>query len=202
MKKLLFILVIVLSFGSCDMVNNEDHYSPTIYMGGGKWVCYDYDIVVISSTSQVDVIKNDTVCINSFSNEGTTKDGTFIMKQNYETTSKDRRFIKGKTTWEFEGTQLYCEFGNTGYSLSPTHKPYNVNYGTTNYLTNDISQMKINNVENGVTTTYTFETNSSGGVAPPSKMTLLSPDIVTSLSYSNGSRDKAVTVRILLKFMR
>ena len=201
MKKLLLSLVVILSFISCDIIKDEDNYSPKIYMGGGKWIFYDYDVIIISSTSQVDVVKNDTVCINSFSQESLSN-GTFLMKQNYNVTSKDRRFIKGKTTWEFDGSHLYCEFGNTGYSLAPTHEPYYVNYVGDNYLSNDYSHMKIDNVENGVTTNYTFETNSSGGVAPPSKMTLLSPDIVTSLSYSNGSRDKAVTVRILLKFIR
>jgi hypothetical protein len=201
MKKLLLSLLVILSFISCDIIKNEDNYSPKLYMGGGKWIFYDYDIIIISSTSQVDVVKNDTVCINSFGADEY-YNGTFIMKQNYNTTSKDRRFIKGKTTWEFDGNYLYCEFANTGYSLYPTHEGYFVNYVGDNYLTDDNSHLRIDNVENGVTTNYTFETNSSGGVAPPSKMTLLSPNIVTNLSYSNGSRDKAVTVRILLKFMR
>ena len=61
MKKLLLSLVVILSFISCDIIKDEDNYSPKIYMGGGKWIFYDYDVIIISSTSQVDVVKNDTV---------------------------------------------------------------------------------------------------------------------------------------------
>ncbi len=33
---------------------------------GGKWTFVDYDIVIVNSQSSVEVIKNDTICINSF----------------------------------------------------------------------------------------------------------------------------------------
>ena len=77
----------------------------------------------------------------------------------------------------------------------PTHNPYWVNMSG---YTRNIS---ISNVENGGVTNYTFETNTVG-VNPPKILKLLSPEIVTDLYVDGGKRDKGVTVRVLLTFMR
>lgn len=200
MKRLLVLILITLSFTSCEMYNGSEIGDAYTYMGGGKWIFYDYDIIVISSISDVSVIKNDTICITSF-NEQSFISGNVLMAQNYENAPKDRRFVRGKTKWEFDGLTLYCEFGyNNGMGLRPDHKAFYVEYNG-NYLYKNDSQMKITNTEIGSVTNYTFETNNVG-VAPPNKLTLLSPAIVTDLYHSNGARDKAVTVRVLLKFMR
>jgi hypothetical protein len=58
--------------------------------------------------------------------------------------------------------------------------------------------MSVDNVDNGGATNYTYDVNNVN----PTVMKLLSPSISTDLYLSNGNRDKAVTVRILLTFMR
>ena len=126
------------------------------------------------------------------------------MKQNFNNTSKDRRFVIGKTTWEFDGTvgssryYLTTEFKNFGGTPQSTHVPFEVTvYNRTNKL-------NVYNTEIGATTYYTYDVNDykSNGVTPVNKMTLLGTEVVTDLYLSNGTRDKALTVRILLKFMR
>lgn len=98
-------------------------------------------------------------------------------------------------------TKCIVIFADENGTLSPTHQPYWVNY--TSYLLKDDSKMKITNYDNGDVTYYTYETNNNGfGVAPPTKMTLISPPVVTNLYSDQNSYDKAVTVRYILKFMR
>jgi hypothetical protein len=53
----------------------------------------------------------------------------------------------------------------------------------------------------GMKTDYTFKTNNVG-VAPPNQLIITSPEIVTDLYFSNGNRQKAVTVKVILTFMR
>jgi len=198
MKKLIILLFIPLFWG-CE---KYELTTPPV-ITGGKWVFYDYDIVPISSISSYQVLKNDTICINSWNNQ-TFVSGDILMKQNYNTTTKDRRFVIGKTTWEFDGTvgspfyYLSTDFINFNGSLQPSHVPFDVEvYDRTDKLS-------VYNTETGSRTMYTYEivNNKSNGVTPSSKMTLLSPEVVTDIYMSNGTRDKAVTVRILLKFMR
>ena len=188
MKKFIILLTLPFVFGC------QKYEQITIpKLTGGKWIFYDYDIVVTSSISSVSVIKNDTICINSFNNQSFVS-GDVIMKQNYQQTAIDRRFIIGKTLWEFDSNnkELYCEFSNQGGSLRPTHEPFWVNlYPTKNGLS-------VDNLINGGYTFYTYDTNE----LTPTKLTLLSPQIITDLYLSNGTRDKAVSIRVLLKFMR
>lgn len=198
MKQILFIML-TLIFTSCEGLLKDETYDPIIYMGGDKWVLYDYDIIITSSISNVEIVKDDTICINSFNN---TKliNGKFHMTQNFYNTPKDRRFIVGKTTWEFSGNNLCCEFKNYEYGLKPTHKPYFCDFSN-NYMYTNTNRLKILNSDYGCTTNYTYELNNVG-VMPPSMMTLLSPEITTDLTYDGGARDKAITIRVLLKFMR
>lgn len=197
MKHLIILLIIIFGFTSC-LTFYEEETSPKVYMGGGKFVFTDYKIIVISSISEVEYIKSDTICLSGFASEY--GDGeTMKLTQNYVNTPKDRRFIIGQTKWEFDGSYLYCDFANTNGTISPTHEGYWVNYPK--YLTTDYSKIEITNADNGSKTVFTFETNNYG-VAPPSKLTLLSSEIITDLYTSQGARDKAITVRILLTFMR
>ena len=98
MKKILVIFIIPFLFG-CE---KYELISPPS-LSGGKWILTDYDVTVISSISDVKVIKTDTVCITSFNLQQFTNNGV-IMKQDYNNTQIDRRFIRGKTTWEFDGS--------------------------------------------------------------------------------------------------
>ena len=108
MKKLL--LFSLLSLFGCQVYELPNE---TPRLTGGKWVLSNYDIVVISSISDVKVIKNDTVCINAFNGQSYVS-GNVLMKQFYNQTAKDRRFVIGKTTWEFDNNSnyLYCDFIN------------------------------------------------------------------------------------------
>lgn len=192
-------MVILFLFWGCEKY--ELISPPTIT--GGKWVFYDYEIVPISWISPYQIIKSDTVCINSWNNQSFIS-GNIVMRQNYNTTAKDRRFVKGKTIWEFDGTvkstfhYLTTDFINFGGTFQPSHNPFEV----------EIHQMKeklsVYNTENGGMTWYTYEFNeiNSNGVMPLNKMILLSEPIITDLYLSNGTWDKAITVRVLLKFMR
>ena len=192
MRRFILFLVIPLLVG-CEKY--EVMSAPSL--GGGKWILSNYEIIPISTTSPITIIKNDTICINSFGEQSFVSGG-ILMRQNYLTTQKDRRFIKGKTTWEFNGSAqstfygLFCDY--TQMPGTPIPEPdahtdlsiYNknmVNYNTTN----------------GSNTNYTYTCNDVGY---PRTMTLLSPPIVTDLYMSNGTRDKAVTVRVMLYFMR
>lgn len=187
MKRFLVFLVIPFLFG-CEKYELETPPS----LNGGKWILTDYDITVISSISPVKVIKTDTVCISSFNLQQITDNGV-IMKQDYNRTAKDRRFIRGKTTWEFDSnnSQLYCDY--TQMIGVPKPEPFWVN------LSNYSKNMEITNTTSGSTTNYTFQANDVGYSRT---LTLLSPAIVTDLYLSSGTRDKAVTVRITLHFMR
>lgn len=191
MKKII-LFVICITFWGCE---KYAQYS-TPRLTGDKWLFYDYDIMVTNALNNLSVVKTDTVCINAF-NDQSFISGSFLMKQNYDKTALDRRFVVNKTMWEFGSNNynLYCDFAPKDGGLRPTHEPF----WTSVYPVT--SRLEIQNNQNGGRTVYTYETNNVGAF-PPSKLTLLSPPIVTDLYYSNGARDKAVTVRVLLKFMR
>jgi hypothetical protein len=163
---------------------------------GGKWIFTDYDIVVISSISNISIVKNDTICINSFNNQSFVS-GHILMKQNFNVTALDRRFVRNKTVWEFDDNNryLYCDFTNINGSLRPTHDPFWVNVNENRNLLNVINQT------NGGSTTYTYESNAIG-VMPPNVLTLVSPIISTDLYLSDGTRSKAVDIKVVLRFMR
>lgn len=191
MKNLL-ILFTLLTLLSCEMYELESDPRLT----GGIWIFSDYEILVTSSIGDVEVIKSDTVCINSFNNQSVVS-GDILMSQIYEQTAKDRRFIIGQTMWEFDNSNyyLYCDFNNRDGSLSPSHDPFWVNIDSYS------NKLRVDDTENGGSTTWTYQVNGSGAF-PPTVMKLLSPPIVTDLYISNGMWDKAVTVRVLLTFMR
>lgn len=198
MKKLVLLLFVTL-FWSCE---KYELITPPV-ITGGKWVFYDYDVIPISTISSYQIIKSDTICINSWNSQNFIS-GNIVMKQNYQVTAKDRRFIRGKTTWEFDGTvgspfyYLSTDFINFGGTFRPSHHPFDVE------LIHRQDKMSVYNTENGAMTLYTYDFNDykSNGVTPVNKMTLLSEPIVTDLYLSNGTRDKAITVRVLLRFMR
>ncbi len=198
MKKLLFILLVVFLAG-CQKYEQVSQPNLT----GGMWIFTDYDIVVISSVSSVTVVKNDTVCVNSFSSQTIdSAAGVVVMSQMYNLTSLDRRFIRGKTKWEFDNSNyyLYCNFSSINGGTKPTHDPFwcqfPLNPGMTSY-----DRMTVNNTIDGSRTSYTFTTNATGK-AYPTLLTLTSPEVITDLYMSNGSRSKAVTVQFILRFTR
>ena len=191
MRKISLFISLILLFGCEKYVGTEPFSSPKLT--GGKWIFTDYDVVVTSSISGVTVIENDTICINSFNNQSFISGGVKML-QNYSQTAKDRRFIKGKTIWEFDNNnrELFCDFTNINGSIKPSHEPYWVN------VYENSKRISVDNVDNGGVTNYTYDVNNVN----PTVMKLLSPSISTDLYLSNGNRDKAVTVRILLTFMR
>ena len=197
MKKLLFLLILTLSFFGCELY--EQPSNPVIYMGGGKWTLTDYDIVVIQSISPITIVKNDTICINSFF-ETSTVDGVIRLKQNYNSTPISRRFNRNKTQWEFDGYNLYCAWVNEPGGMLPAHEPFWVTYPNNGFYT-DYPIMEVADYTVGTKTDFTFTTNNQG-VAPPKKLTLVSPNIVLNLYSSSGARDKAATIQIILTFSR
>ena len=191
MRKISLFISLILLFGCEKYVGTEPFNPPKLT--GGKWIFTDYDVVVTSSISGVTVVENDTICINSFNNQSFISGGVKML-QNYNQTAKDRRFIKGKTIWEFDNNNrgLFCDFININGSIKPSHEPYWVN------VYENSKRISVDNVDNGGVTNYTYDVNNVN----PTVMKLLSPFISTDLYLSNGNRDKAVTVRILLTFMR
>jgi hypothetical protein len=159
---------------------------------GGKWVLTDYEISVNSSISDAKVIKNDTVCISLF-NLQQINGNNLVLKQDFNRTAIDRRFVRGKTTWEFDSnnTELYCNYIQMLGKVKPD--PFWVSLSLIN------NNLKVMNTSNGSVTNFTYRTNDVGY---PRTLTLLSPPIITDLYMSNGTRDKAVTVVITLYFMR
>jgi hypothetical protein len=197
--KRLFLILLSFLFWGCE---KYELITPPV-ITGGKWVFYDYEIVPITWISSHQIVKNDTICINSWNNQSFVS-GDIVMKQNFNSTARDRRFVVGRTTWEFDGSvgshfyYLSTEFRNFGGTFQPSHSPFDVE------LLHRLNKISIYNTENGAMTYYTYDFNEikSNGVTPTNKMTLLSEPIITDVYLSNGTRDKAITVRILLKFMR
>lgn len=197
MKKALFI-VLSLFMVSCEIYQQPSDPNFT----GGKWIFLDYEIVTISSISEIDVTKSDTVCINAFDKQIFLSGGDYLLKQVYANTAQDRRFIRNKTIWEFDsyGHYLYCNFKNENGSITPSHEPFWVSFPK-NYWEYESSRMVIRNQMTGAVTNWSFKLNAMGQ-GPATKMTLISPEIVTNLYGPSGGRDKAVTVRVVLNFMR
>lgn len=181
---------------ACEQYSEPSY--PVLYMGGGKWTLIDYDIVIINSITPVSIVKNDTICINSFGETRETSNG-IIMKQDYNNTPISRRFIRNRTQWEFEGNNLYCEWMNSPGGMKPSHEPLWVSYPNPFYT--NYTRMSIFDNTVGTTTEYTFLTNNIG-VGPPNELILTSPNIVINLYSSSGARDKAVSLKVILTFMR
>jgi len=189
MKKLLILLAIIpLLFGCEEFFYYDEISEPNL--SAGKWVLSGYDVIIISSISDVEVMYNDTICINAFGGQSYVSGG-IQMKQNYNNTSPDRRFIVGETIWDFD---------DNSYTLY-VNNDYDTRYPVTfpNYMMKEYDKMKIGNDDYGSHTTYSFDSNGQGAM-PPTEFVLLSPEIITDLYLSSGMRDKAVTVQVLLKF--
>ena len=192
MKKILVIFLIPFLFGCEKYVGEIDMLSyPTPKLTGGKWILTDYKIAIISSISPVTVIYTDTVCLNNFNNQTVLTNG-ILMKQSYVMTAPNRRFIKGVTTWEFDNNNLglYCDYSPMIGVQKPD--PYFVDIVRTN--------MRVTNTSTGSVDNYTLA--SVDGSSYPRTMTLVSPNIVTDLYLQDGTRNKAVTVRVTLYFSR
>jgi len=192
-KKMLFLFLLIPFLLGC-----EELYLPTytetseVHLTGGKWIFTDYQIVRISSISSFSIIYNDTICVNAFG-EQSYVDGGILMQQHYEYTSIDRRFVKGVTIWEFDDNS------NTLYINDNTNIRFPVNYPA--YLKYEHTEMSIQNPLTGAVSNYTFYTDAMGANYPRI-LTLISPPIVSDLLLSNGMRDKAITVQIILIFTR
>jgi len=163
----------------------------------GKWLFYDYDIIVTSAPSDVIINENDTICVNNFGIQSLVGD-KISLRQDYVNTVEDRRFIRGKTTWDFDGPSQSTYFPlliNNIKSLdvwADFKKPY---------FEKEYTLVKIINNKLGNVTNYTFE--SSGiGQNYSKKLTLLSPLISTDILIGNNKREKAVNLQILLYFIR
>ena len=195
MRRILFLILIPV-LHACEIYEEPSY--PVLFMGGGKWTLIDYDIAVINSITPFTVIKNDTICINSFGETMETSNG-IRLTQDYNNTDISRRFIKNRTQWEFDGNNLYCDWTNTPGGMKPSHEPLWVSYPNSFYT--NYTRMSIFDSTIGTTTEYTFTTNNIG-VAPPNELILTSPNIVINLYSSSGARDKAVTFKVILIFMR
>ncbi len=195
MKK---ILLLIPFLWGCEKI--EFISQPSV---AGEWVFTDYIVTVEppggSESSQgsrmiVQVIPNDTICVNSFSEQSFVSGG-ILMKQNFNLTPIDRRFIKGQTRWNFSGS-----YGSTYF---PLHINFSKNYLDANFLlkTNmrEYSHLVITN--NNIPTNYTFFTDGIG-TQYSRKLTLISPTISTDLYLSDGRREKGINVKVTLIFTR
>jgi hypothetical protein len=190
MKKILLIFTLFLFWG-CEKIDFVSE--PSI---AGRWIFTDYQVVKISSISPIDIIKNDTICINAFNNQSFVSGGV-LMKQNYNQTSPDRRLVIGDI-WEFDGAPKA-----TSYDLYVTNNTRRDELKADfprPYLANEYSDLYVKNLTNGSYTSYTFSTDAMGSLAK--KLTLTSSPITTDLYLSTGMRDKAVTVVVILRFTR
>jgi hypothetical protein len=191
MKKVLILLAFVPLLFGCEEFFVYDEISEP-HLTGKPWTFVDYQIQVISSISEVDVVLNDTVCINAFGLQSMVN-GDILMQQDFESTPVDRKFVKGVTQWEFDDNSytVYIN-GNTDVRFPVTFP---------NYMMKEYDKMEVANPLNGAITTYSYDANAQGANYP-TEFVLLSPDIVTDLYLSNGMRDKAVTVQVMLVFRR
>jgi len=191
MKKLLFFLLLIPILFGCEPFFYYDEISEP-HLTGNPWTFVDYEIQVISSISSVEVIPSDTICINAFGEQSYVTGG-ILMEQNYNLTARDRRFIKGVTQWEFD---------DNSYTLY-IDRDFDIRFPVTfpNYMMKEYDKMEVVNPLIGAVTNYSYEANAQGANYP-TEFVLLSPEIVSDLLLSNGMRDKAVTVQVLLKFRR
>jgi len=191
MKKLLFLLLFIPLLFGCEEFFVYDQISEP-QLTGKAWTFVDYDIIVLRSISPVEVIQNDTICINAFGEQSYVTGG-ILMEQYFSYTAPDRRFIKGVTQWEFD---------DNSYTLY-VNKDYDIRYPVSfpNYMMKEYDKMSVMNPKIGAVTNYSFESNAQG-VNYPTELVLMSPEIISDLYLSNGMRDKAVTIQVLLKFRR
>lgn len=206
MKKLFLILLITPLLCGCEKY--EMVSEPSV---AGKWYFDDYRVTIVRSINgerdqrrddNIEVIKTDTICINNFGEQSFVS-GKILMKQNYNKTSVDRRFIKGVTTWDFDGPSQSTFFpliinnnlNDEIYAKFP--KPYLPNkYGE--YIQ---TSMVVSDYSSGNDTNYTFTTDKFG-TGYSRVMTITSPNISTDLYLNSGQREKALTVFVTLIFKR
>jgi hypothetical protein len=189
MKKLLIIPLFLL-FG-CEIY--EQPSAPSV---AGIWKFTDYYVTKFGEISPTEIITNDTICINSFSEQSFVSGGKYIlMKQNYGNTVKDRRFIKNVTTWDFDGPT-----GSTFFPLLVNNEKNDVTVKFPIYMENEFTKMVVSN-NYGYVSNYIFFT-SGKGANYSNKLTLTSSPITTDLYLSDGKRTKAITVTITLIFTR
>lgn len=196
MKKLIF-FIISLTLLSCEKY--ELYSEPSV---AGKWYFSDYKITRVQSINPIEIIPNDTICINNFGIQSFVS-GNVLMKQNYQQTAIDRRFIKNVTTWDFNGPTGANYFpleidGKKNIGVDAHFpKPYLPNINANNIYTSLVTS----NGNNGITTNYTFITDKFGA-GYSRVMELTSPNISSDVYLTNGSREKAVTVFVTLIFKR
>ena len=196
MRKISLFISLILLFGCEKYVGNETSITPPSV--AGKWYFSNYYVTRVQSLGRLEIIPNDTICINNFGTQSFVS-GNVLMKQNYQQTSIDRRFIKNVTTWDFNGPTgaFYFPLGiddiNDIGVDARFPKPYLPNIKYNNIYTS----MEISNGNNGVTTNYTFITDKFG--AGHSRiMELTGPNISSDIYLKNGVREKAVTVFVTL----
>ena len=194
MRKISLFIPLILLFGCEKYLGNESSITPPSV--AGEWKFTDYYVTKISEISPSDIISNDTICINSFSNQSVVSGGkSVLMKQNYNSTAEDRRFIKNQTLWDFDGPT-----GSTYFPLLINKTNIDCYVKFPNYMEKEYTKMSISN-NKGYVTNYNFFT-SAVGANYSNKLTLTSPVISTDLYLSNNSRQKAIDVVITLIFQR
>jgi len=194
MKKLIF-FIISLTLLSCEKYDGPFNgiTPPSV---AGAWKFTDYSVTKVSSISSTNIIPNDTICINSFSNQSVVSGGkSILMKQNYNSTAEDRRFIKNQTIWDFDGPT-----GSTYFPLLINENDIDCYVNFPIYMGKEYTKMSISN-NKGYVTNYIFFTSSTGANYSD-KLTLTSPVISTDLYLNNGSREKAIDVVVTLIFTR
>jgi hypothetical protein len=190
--KIIYLLIVSIFFLGCEKY--ETISEPSV---AGRWKFTDYYITPVKIISGLVINEDsDTICINSFSKQ-TLSGGKIKLEQYYNETTAERRFIKNKTIWEFDGPSQ-----STIFPLLINEKNDDVwaNFKKP-YLEREYVDLLIQNERLGVSTEYSFFTS---GLAQnySKKLTLTSPVISTDLYFSNGGSEKTIDVIITLIFTR
>lgn len=192
MKKLILLLFVII-FSSCEKY--ELVSEPSV---AGEWKLTEYYITIKTSISKTEVIYplSDTICINGYTLQSKLN-GDYYLKQDYNNTAIDRRFIKNKTMWLFSGPSQ-----SNFFELYINKKYHNIDAEfPVPYLRKEYVDLVVKNGNNGITTNYVFLTDGIGQNYSK-KLTLTSPIFYTDLYTSQGMRDKALSTIVTLIFMR
>lgn len=201
-KEMKVISAVILLFLAClleSCIYGGEDSEPAIYLSGGQFIFYDYDVIPISKVDGVSYLKSDTISLNTVNGEAIVS-GFQTMKDYYLNSPQDLRFIIGKTIWEFDSYHLYCNFTMTSRGIS-IGEPCWIGFPQ-NFLTREHEGIIIYNAYNdNIKTYYDFETNNIG-VFPPSKLHLITRELTTDICLDDSTIQENVKVKVMLKFIR
>lgn len=195
MKGLIFLLMIPAMAG-CQFYAETSE--PVLYLGGGKWTFSDYEIVPVNYGYPVNFALNDTICLDLPAFVRETPEG-IVADHGFVKTALNRRFVRGRTLWEFDGYNLYCHFISDSGRIIFSREPFWVTFPDPFYTGHTL--MEVTDYTSEERTLFTFAANNAG-VAPPDTMLLGSPEISVDIYSPDGVKGSRLTYRVYLTFIR